>query len=221
IVEIGAGGGSVAWLDELDALHIGPRSAGAVPGPACYDQGGTEPTVTDANLLLGRINASYFLGGDMPLSVDQARSAIAALGRRMGLSSEEVARGIVRLANANMVNAIKLVSVHKGHDPRDYTLVAFGGGGPMHATALARELHIRKVVIPPAPGEFSPWGMLTTDYKQDFTRTPVLRATDETMSQVYRRYDELERDAIRWLKHQGFYPPNVLTARAADTPSGG
>src|SRR5438445_647559 len=216
IVEIGAGGGSIAWLDAIGTLRVGPRSAGAVPGPASYSQGGTEPTVTDANLLLGRINPSYFLGGEMPLSVEHARKATEKLAGKMGMQVDEVARGIVRLANANMVNAIKLVSVRKGHDPREYVLVAFGGGGPMHATALARELHIRKVIIPPAPGEFSAWGMLTTDYKQDFTRTSVVRATDETMSSVYRRYDELERDALVFFKHEGFDTATVVTARAAD-----
>jgi N-methylhydantoinase A len=216
IVEIGAGGGSIAWLDPIGTLRVGPRSAGAVPGPASYTQGGAEPTVTDANLLLGRINASYFLGGEMPLSLEQARRATEKLAVKLGMPVDEVARGIIRLANANMVNAIKLVSVRKGHDPREYVLVAFGGGGPMHATALARELHIRKVIIPPAPGEFSAWGMLTTDYKQDFTRTTVLRANDETMSAVYRRYDELERDAVLFFKHEGFDTAKVVTARAAD-----
>jgi N-methylhydantoinase A len=216
IVEIGAGGGSIAWLDSIGTLRVGPRSAGAVPGPASYTQGGTEPTVTDANLLLGRINPSYFLGGEMAMSVEQARQATEKLASKLGMSVEEVARGIIRLANANMVNAIKLVSVRKGHDPREYVLVAFGGGGPMHATALARELHIRKVIIPPAPGNFSAWGMLTTDYKQDFTRTSVMRATDETMNTVYHRYEELERDAMQFFEREGFKTANVVIARAAD-----
>src|SRR5437879_54761 len=216
IVEIGAGGGSIAWLDPIGTLRVGPRSAGAVPGPASYTQGGAEPTVTDANLLLGRINPSYFLGGEMPLSLEQARKATEKLAGKLGMPVDEVARGIIRLANANMVNAIKLVSVRKGHDPREYVLVAFGGGGPMHASALARELHIRKVIIPPAPGNFSAWGMLTTDYKQDFTRTSVLRATDETMNTVYRRYEELERDSIQFFVREGFNAANVVIARAAD-----
>jgi len=216
IVEIGAGGGSIAWLDPIGTLRVGPRSAGAVPGPASYDQGGAEPTVTDANLLLGRINPSYFLGGEMPLSVDQARKATDKLAATLGMPVDEVARGIIRLANANMVNAIKLVSVRKGHDPREYTLVAFGGGGPMHATALARELHIGKVIIPPAPGNFSAWGMLTTDYKQDFTRTSVLRASRETMGSVHRRYGELESDALLFFEHEGFDAAHVVTVRAAD-----
>ena len=216
IVEIGAGGGSIAWLDDIGTLRVGPRSAGAVPGPASYSQGGTEATVTDANLILGRINPSYFLGGEMPLSIERARKSTERLATKLGMTVEEVARGIVRLANANMVNAIKLVSVRKGHDPREYALVAFGGGGPMHAAALARELHIHKVIIPPAPGNFSAWGMLTTDYKQDFTRTTVLRASEGTMDQVYRRYDELERDALLFFKHEGFDPGQVVTIRAAD-----
>ena len=216
IVEIGAGGGSVAWLDAIGTLRVGPRSAGAVPGPASYSQGGTEPTVTDANLLLGRINPEYFLGGEMPLSVERAREATEPLARALSMSVDDVARGIVRLANANMVNAIKLVSVRKGHDPREYTLVAFGGGGPMHATALARELHIGKVVIPPAPGNFSAWGMLTTDYKQDFTRTSVVRAAEESMALIYDRYGELERESLEFFAREGFDAAQVVTVRAAD-----
>lgn len=216
IVEIGAGGGSIAWLDAIGTLRVGPRSAGAVPGPASYAQGGAEPTVTDANLLLGRINPSYFLGGEMPLSVDGARQATEQLARRLGMAVDEVARGIVRLANASMVNAIKLVSVRKGHDPREYALVAFGGGGPMHATALARELRIGKVIVPPAPGNFSAWGMLTTDYKQDFTRTSVVRASQDAMESIHSRYTELERDALEFFKREGFDVGQVVTARAAD-----
>src|SRR5262249_3560643 len=151
IVEIGAGGGSIAWLDGLGTLHVGPRSAGAVPGPACYGQGGTQPTVTDANLVLGRINPDYFLGGDMTLSPERAHSAIEDLGARLGLPTEGVAQGIVRLTNANMVNAIKLFSVRKGHDPRENTLAAFGRGGAMRAAAVARHLDIRKDLARPAP----------------------------------------------------------------------
>ena len=216
IVEIGAGGGSIAWLDDLGTLRVGPRSAGAVPGPACYDQGGTEPTVTDANLVLGRINPEYFLGGEMRLSPERARSAIGGLGQSLGLPAEGVAQGIVRLTNANMVNAIKLVSVRKGHDPREYTLVAFGGGGPMHAAALARELHIKKVLVPPAPGNFSAWGMLTTDYRQDFTRTRIVSATEDSMPGLVAAYGELEADALSFFRSEGFDQAAVILARAAD-----
>jgi len=216
IVEIGAGGGSIAWLDDLGTLHVGPRSAGAVPGPACYGQGGTEPTVTDANLVLGRINPDYFLGGDMTLVPERAHSAIEDLGARLGLPAGEVAQGIVRLTNANMVNAIKLVSVRKGHDPREYTLVAFGGGGPMHAAALARELHIRKVLVPPAPGNFSAWGMLTTNYRQDFTRTRIVRATEDGMPGLLAAYGELEAEALDFFRREGFGEDGVILARAAD-----
>lgn len=216
IVEIGAGGGSIAWLDELGTLRVGPRSAGAVPGPACYDRGGQEPTVTDANLVLGRLNPEYFLGGDMTLSVDSANAAVERLGEQMRLPVESVARGILRLANASMVNAIKLVSVRKGHDPREYALVAFGGGGPMHATALARELHISRVLIPPAPGNFSAWGMLTTDYKQDFTRTRVIRATEDDRGAVEASFAELESEAADFFQREGFDVSQVTLARVAD-----
>src|SRR5262245_20653097 len=216
IVEIGAGGGSIAWIDELGTLRIGPQSAGALPGPACYEKGGSDPNVTDANVVLGRINADYFLGGEMTLSVERARASVAGLGERMGLPVEAVARGIVRMANASMVNAIKLVSVRKGHDPREYTLVAFGGGGPMHATALARELHIAKVLVPPAPGNFSAWGMLTTDYRQDFTRTRVVRASDRAMPSVLTAFAGLEAEAVDFFGREGFVASDVVLVRAAD-----
>src|SRR5207302_8874484 len=177
---------------------------------------GTELTVSDAILLTVRLNPEYFPGGEMPFSVERARAATDPLARALSMSVDDVARGIVRLANANMVNAIKLVTVRKGHDPREYTLVAFGGGGPMHATALARELHIGKVVIPPAPGNFSAWGMLTTDYKQDFTRTSVVRAGEESMALIYDRYGELERESLEFFAREGFDAAQVVTVRAAD-----
>ena len=151
IVEIGSGGGSVAWVDAAGSLHVGPRSAGASPGPAAYGRGGTEPTTTDANLLTGRINPDEFGGDEMTADFNNLRRAFASLSERLGVSVEDAARGVIRIANANMVNALKLVSVNRGQDPRDFALVAFGGGGPMHATALAKELGIPKVIIPIHP----------------------------------------------------------------------
>src|SRR3989442_2570885 len=147
IVEIGAGGGSVAWIDEAGSLHVGPQSAGAVPGPACYGRGGREPTLTDANVVAGRINPGYFLGGEIALDANLARDALQPVARHFGISVEEAALGVIRLANANMVNALKLVSWHRGYDPRELTLVAFGGGSEMPATALAAELRIARVLI--------------------------------------------------------------------------
>jgi N-methylhydantoinase A len=179
IVEIGAGGGSIARLDEAGALHVGPQSAGADPGPACYGRGGDDPTVTDANLIAGRINPGYFLGGEIRLHVDKARSSLRPIGKHFGVDEEQAALGVIRLANGNMVNALKLISVHRGYDPRDFTLVAFGGGGPMHATALARDLRIGRVLVPPQPGVFSAWGMLMTDLRFDLIITQIQRS-DQT-----------------------------------------
>ena len=143
LVEIGQGGGSIAWVDEFQRMHVGPKSAGALPGPASYGFGGTEATTTDANLELGCINPHYFCGGALEANVEALQASLDALAAKLGISRKDVARGIVRLANNNMVNAIKLISVNRGHDPRDFTLIAFGGGGGMHACALAKELGIK------------------------------------------------------------------------------
>ena len=158
LVEIGNGGGSIAWVDDVGKLHVGPVSAGAVPGPAAYGRGGTEATTTDANLELGRINRDYFCGGEIMADMAAAGKALDAVAQRLGVDRDEAARGVVRIANNNMVNALKLISVNRGHDPRDFTLVAFGGGGGMHGVALAGELGIRKVVVPRASDVFPAWG---------------------------------------------------------------
>jgi N-methylhydantoinase A len=172
LVEVGAGGGSEAWIDAGGALRVGPHSAGAVPGPACYGQGGSTPTITDANVLLGRINPEFFLGGEIALDVEASREAmITRCGQPLGLDPLRVASGIVEIANAHMMGAIRLISVQRGYDPRDFVLVAFGGAGPLHANALARELGIPTVLIPPSPGIASALGMLMTDLKHDFVAT--------------------------------------------------
>ena len=180
IIEIGAGGGSVIWLDAAGGLHVGPRSAGADPGPACYARGGTEPTLTDANLLLGRLDADYFLGGTMPLDCAAAEKAVAALGRRIGEDARSVARGALRYAVAQMSHALRLVTLRRGHDPRDFVFVAYGGAGPLHAALLARELGVSRAVIPPGPGHFSAFGMLSSPLRGEAVRTMVgpLDATD-------------------------------------------
>jgi N-methylhydantoinase A len=196
IVEIGAGGGSIAWLDEAGALNVGPQSAGAVPGPACYDRGGEDATVTDANLVAGRINADYFLGGEIKLERERAEAALRPLAGRFGTDEEQAALGVIRLANGNMVNALKLVSVHRGYDPRDFALFAFGGGGPMHATALARELNIGRVIVPPQPGVFSAWGMLMTDLRFDLIVTQIERSDAAVPATLDEVWGELERDAL-------------------------
>jgi N-methylhydantoinase A len=178
LVEIGNGGGSIAWVDDLGKLRVGPQSAGAVPGPAAYGRGGTGATTTDANLALGRINSEFFCGGEVDADMEAVSAALDEVAARLGVERADAARGIVRIANNNMVNALKLVSLNRGYDPRDFTLVAFGGGGGMHAVALAAELGIRKIVIPRAADVFSAWGMLMSDLRRDFfvTRIVPLRA---------------------------------------------
>ncbi|MEK6610379.1 MAG: hydantoinase/oxoprolinase family protein, partial [Gemmatimonadota bacterium] len=170
INSIGAGGGSLAWIDAGGALRVGPRSAGADPGPACYGRGGTEPTITDANLLLRRVPADRPLAGEVLLDDDLARRAIHRLiGRVPGITDEaQLAEGIIRIAVARMVSAIKEISIAKGHDPRDFTLLAYGGAGPMHAALIAEELEIPRVVVPVAPGNFSAFGSLISDLRRDY-----------------------------------------------------
>jgi N-methylhydantoinase A len=174
LVEIGNGGGSIAWVDEFQRLHVGPQSAGAVPGPVSYGMGGTEATTTDANLALGCINPGYFCGGTLEADMDAVDRALDDLAETLSTNRQEAARGIVRIANNNMVNAIKLISVNRGHDPRDFTLIAFGGGGGMHACALAKELNIKKVVIPKQSSVFSAWGMLLSDLRRDYLQTQIV-----------------------------------------------
>ena len=174
LVEIGNGGGSIAWVDDFGKLHVGPRSAGAVPGPAAYGRGGAEPTTTDANLALGRINPEYFCGGEIEADMEAVERALGKLAVQLGVDVAEAARGVVRIANNNMVNALKLVSLNRGYDPRDFALVAFGGGGGMHAVALAVELGIGKVVVPRAADVFSAWGMLMSDLRRDYFVTRLL-----------------------------------------------
>ncbi len=174
---VGAGGGSIAHADTAGALRVGPASAGAVPGPACYGQGGDAPTVTDANVTLGRILPDRFLGGDFALDADAARAAVEKLGRPLGLSLRETALGVVRIANASMERALRRVSVERGYDPKDYVLVPFGGAGPLHACDLADALSIRRILLPPQPGVLSALGLLMADIVYD---TSVSAPDDET-----------------------------------------
>lgn len=178
LVEIGNGGGSIAWIDDFGKMHVGPQSAGALPGPASYGKGGEAATTTDANLWLGRINRDYFCGGEIVADMDAAQQALGHLAEKLDLSLDEAARGIVRIANNNMVNALKLVSLNRGFDPRDFTLVAFGGGGAMHAVALAGELGVRKVVIPAGAAVFSAWGMMLSDLRRDYFVTRLADLSD-------------------------------------------
>lgn len=216
IVEIGAGGGSIAWIDAGGALKIGPRSAGASPGPASYGLGGTEPTVTDANLIAGRINPDYFLGGELSLDLDLARSAYRPIADALGVSVEDAAIGVIRLANANMINALKLVSVRRGYDPREFALIAFGGGGSMHAVALASELRIAKVIIPVAPGHFSAFGMLMSDAMQDYLLTALTSSEEASRDRVGETFEGLEERAIAYFLEGGYDRGQVELVRSLD-----
>lgn len=195
LVEIGNGGGSIAWVDDFGKMHVGPHSAGATPGPAAYGRGGIHATTTDANLALGRINKDYFCGGTVTADMDAVAGAFERLSSKLGLSPVEVARGIVRIANSNMVNALKLVSVNRGFDPRDFTLVAFGGGGPMHGVALGQELSVKKVVIPRGAPVFSAWGMMMSDLRRDYFATKLQDADDaDGLNTLLHHTMELARD---------------------------
>jgi N-methylhydantoinase A len=174
VVEIGNGGGSIAWVDEFGKLHVGPQSAGAIPGPAAYGRGGAEATTTDANIALGRINKDYFFGGEIKADMNAVDAALDRVAEKLGVSRIEAARGIVRIANNNMINALKLVSLNRGFDPRDFTLVAFGGGGAMHAAALGAELGVKKIVIPRGAPVFSAWGMMMSDLRRDYFITRLI-----------------------------------------------
>jgi N-methylhydantoinase A len=216
IVEIGAGGGSIAWIDKAGALRVGPLSAGAVPGPACYDAGGEKPTVTDANLVVGRINPAYFLGGEIKVSMEKARQSVQEIADFFGMSIEEAAMGVIRLADANMVNALKLVSVRRGYDPREFTMVAFGGGGSMHAAALGRELRVKRIVVPTTPAVFSAWGMLMADLRNDYIRTLVVRTDQIEPAGLSGIFAEMEQEALEDLAAERVRKKQMVFQRFAD-----
>lgn len=201
---IGAGGGSLAWIDAAGILKVGPRSAGADPGPACYARGGTEATVTDANALLGRLAPEFLLAGDLRLDYDAARTALQALSQRLNLPVERVAQGIVDVANSNMAQALRLVSTDRGYDPRGSTLVAYGGAGPLHACELARALQIRQVLIPLYPGAFSAFGALMADTRFDYTQTSWMRYRFLDADAANGVFDRLERRALEDFRAEGF-----------------
>lgn len=211
IVEIGAGGGSIAQIDETGALRVGPQSAGADPGPACYGLGGTLPTVTDAKLVARAINPDYFLGGRLQVSRERALEAVGGLGEKVGMTPEETANGIIRLANARMADALRLVSVRRGYDPRDFVLVACGGGGGMHAAALAAELRVKRLLIPPLAGNFSAWGMLVTKPRIDLIRTRIMRTEETTPEQLEGVYASLREEAEAGLRAEGVAGDLVAT----------
>jgi N-methylhydantoinase A len=213
---IGAGGGSIARVSEDGTLTVGPQSAGAVPGPVCYGTGGEEPTVTDAHLVLGRI-PPHLLGGEMPLDAERARRAIEErVAQPLGLTVEAAACGVLDLVNNTMVGAIRLVSVERGHDPRDFVLVPFGGAGPLHGADLAALLAMRTVVVPRHPGVLSTFGLLGTEVRNDYARTTLQKPPDYDLAAIASVYVELEAQAQRWLEAERVTPEHRRVQRLAD-----
>ncbi|HZT95246.1 MAG TPA: hydantoinase/oxoprolinase family protein [Chloroflexota bacterium] len=194
VTTIGTGGGSIAWIDPSGALRVGPKSAGADPGPMCYGRGGNAATLTDANVMLGRLPA-YLLGGEMPLDVRRARQGIDQLAKHLGVGPERLAAGVVEIADWNQVNAVRQVTVKKGLDPRDYTMVAFGGSGPLQAPRVAELLGMTRVLIPPNPGNVSAYGLLAVDLRSDLVTTLVQREDRLDLTTVNAAYDDLIRRA--------------------------
>lgn len=213
---VGAGGGSIAWIDSGGHMKVGPQSAGAIPGPACYDHGGTEATVTDANVSLGVLSRDALLGGRMPIDPSRSDRAVADLAGRLNLQPEQVAQGIIDLATVNMARAIRVISVERGYDPRDYALVAFGGAGPLHAGRLARELEIPRILVPAIPGILCAYGLLVADLRTDFSRTQVMPVTTEQLSTMNQAYRELEAEAGEWFDREQLSTGERRTRRIAD-----
>jgi len=208
IHSIGSGGGSIAWVDDGGLLKVGPRSAGAVPGPACYGRGGSVPTVTDANVVLGYLQPDAPLAGSIEVDVVAARSVLAThLGESLDVDIDSAAYGVLRVLQASLVGAVRAISVERGTDPRDFTLVAFGGAGPLHAARLARELGIRTVLIPPAPGILCAYGALSADLRADFGATCLTSATTEGMNELQGAFAGLEARARDWLAREGVIGP--------------
>lgn len=215
INSVGAGGGSIAWLDAGDILMVGPQSAGATPGPACYGRGGKDVTVTDANLALNRLSAASPLGsGHIPLDQGLALEALGMLGRRVGLDAIPLADGIVRIAIARMVSAIKQISIANGHDPRDFVLLAYGGAGPMHAAAIAEELEINRILVPIGPGNFAAFGALISDVRLDYTRTRTMLLDGAAEAEIAATFAGMEAEARDNLRAEGIADAQVEIGHA-------
>ncbi len=213
---IGAGGGSVAYVDLGGAFRVGPRSAGSTPGPACYDKGGAEPTVTDANMVLGRLDPEFFLGGEMRLVPEHAQRVVGELAGQLAMSAPEAADAILTILNHNMANAIRSRTVQKGHDPRDFALVAFGGAGPLHAVDVARTLGIPEVIVPPFPGITSALGLLTTDLKYDRIRNQFMLNIAPDLARLNHDLAAIEADVRDQLRADGLDEAQISVLRMAD-----
>jgi N-methylhydantoinase A len=212
---IGAGGGSIAWIDAAGSLRNGPQSAGSDPGPACYGRGGEEPTNTDANLLLGRLG-ERLIGGAMTLDRSAAERAVSRIGEPLDLDTTEAARAILEVANANLADAIRLALIRRGHDPRDFVLVAFGGAGPLHGAELARELSVPTVLVPPNPGITSALGCLLVDIRHDFSEMHFVPADETEPSEIESRFTELEESARERLHAEGIADEDIQLRRSLD-----
>jgi N-methylhydantoinase A len=215
IFEVGTGGGSIARVED-GLLRVGPQSAGAQPGPACYGQGGEQPTVTDANLLLGRLGADRFLGGEMKLDVAAAERALSKVAKPLGMSAAEAADGIMRIASTAMSYAVKGVTTERGLDAGDFALVAYGGAGPLHAVQVAREIGIRNVIVPGAPGVFSAFGMLFSDLRYDFVRTHLMQLEEAPFDEIEQVFRELERQGRDAIAATSIRPHRITVKRALD-----
>lgn len=213
---VGAGGGSIAFVDSGGLLKVGPRSAGADPGPVCYGKGNTEATVTDANIVLQTLNPIEILGGRMKVKRELAVEAVQRLADQLGLGLMETAQGIISVVTANMAKAIRVISVQRGHDPRDYALMAFGGAGPLHAARLAKELDISRIIVPRTPGTLCALGLLLTDLRSDFAVSRLLRLGPEALGDVRDGFEVLEKQANAWFREEKIEAVRQVAKRTAD-----
>ena len=216
IFEVGTGGGSIARIDEGNALRVGPQSAGSMPGPACYGRGGTKPTVTDANLLLGRLDENNFLGGEMKLDRDAAVAAMRNVAGPLELDEVQMADGILHIAATSMSHAVKAVTTERGLDAGAFTMVVYGGAGPLHASAIAREIGIRRVLIPFSPGHFSAYGMLFSDLRYDYVRSCFQKLADADFGQLKAIFDEMEHEGRAAIADSAVQPSEIRLLLAAD-----
>ncbi len=213
---IGTGGGSIAWIDPTGALHVGPMSASASPGPAAYGKGGSEPTVTDANLVLGRLEANNFLGGEMKVYPELSKAALKKISDRYSMDLLEAAEGILKIAVPNMASAIRTMTIERGIDPRDFVMVSFGGAGPLHANLIARELQIKRVLVSTMPGNFSAWGMLTADFRRDYVQTFIANLKKLDLIELEERFLKMESEARKTMSEEGISEGNVILLRELD-----
>lgn len=217
ILEVGSGGGSIAGVDETGALKVGPQSAGAIPGPACYRQGNIRPTVTDADLVLGRLNPNYFLGGEIQLGLREAQQAIQkSVAETLGLDLVQAAHGIIKLADTNMAHAVGVMTVERGYDPREFVIVAYGGAGPCHAASVAKELGIKRIVIPCLPGNFSAFGMLFADVKHEYVLSYVRSLNHVDARELEAAYSRMEGQGLGAIQREGFGLNDILLKRQVE-----